>query len=197
LIRINLLPIRQFKRKESLRRQLILFVVSIMAVLAVMGGLYFITLGSISTLEEKVATLDAEEKKLAKQVAELNQLKKEEEALTKKLQVIAELEAARRGPVRILDEISLRIPAQRAWLTELTQTGTNLSMRGLAIDNETIALLMAKFEESDYLANVRLVKSEERVVNEIKLKDFTITVTGVIPVKIADVAEPAAGAATN
>ena len=197
MIRINLLPIRQFKRKESLRRQLILFVVSIVAVLAVLGGLYFLTLGAISTLNEKVASLADEEKKLAKQVAELADLKKQEEALTKKLQIIAELEAARRGPVRVLDEISLRIPAQRAWLTELTQSGSSLSIRGMAIDNETIALLMAKFEESDYLSGVRLVKSEERVVNEIKLKDFTITVTGVMPAKTADVAEKAAGAATN
>jgi type IV pilus assembly protein PilN len=175
LIRINLLPIREFKRREQLRRQVAVFGLSIVFLIIVMGFLY---VGAQSTTRDLKAERDAlalKEAELKKKVALVDQLKKEQDGLQAKLNVISELETRRSGPVRVLDEISRWIPPDRAWLLGLGQAGDQLTLTGVAMDNETIALFMNRLEDSDWFQNVELVRSAQEIRNEIRLKSFSIT----------------------
>jgi len=175
LIRINLLPVRAFRRKENIRRQVSIFFLSVVFLIGVLGFLYTNHLNVVRELTTEKETLAAQERELRKKVQEVEQLKQEEAELQRKLQVVADLENRRSGPVRILDEISRRTPPNKAWLVNLGQAGDTLSLKGYALDNETIALFMSNLQASDYFSNIELVRSAEETRQEIRVKSFSLT----------------------
>ncbi|MEW5722406.1 MAG: PilN domain-containing protein [Thermodesulfobacteriota bacterium] len=193
MIRINLLPVRAFKRKESIRKQITIFVVVLAGALVLMGLAYFQQFSVVSTLKEQKANLEQEEKKLQEQLKSLAQFQKEKEALQEKLRIITELEEARRGPVRILDELSRIIPKDKAWLTKLDQKGTALALNGMAIDNDTVSQFLKVLKASSSVTNVELIQSQQKVINEIKVQEFSIT-CGLTSTVVEKKEESAAGA---
>jgi type IV pilus assembly protein PilN len=181
MIRINLLPVRAFKRKENVRRQVSVYFLTILFMAGVIAFVFFHYQGVIRDLNNDKKALETEEKALAAKVKEVQQLQSEEDDLKAKLGIIARLEKQRRGPVRILDEISKRIPAQKAYLLDMSQSKGRLTLKGVAMDNETIALFMSNLEASDFFRDVELVRSAQEIRNDIRLKSFSVNCTIVIP----------------
>jgi len=121
LIRINLLPIRAFKKKENIRFQVSVFGLSIIVFLVLLLGLWVNT-------NKKVSELLDEKDKLLRQAAAvreaqqtLNLQKQKTEILEKRIGVIVDLIKERSGPIYLLDEIIKRTPSDAVWLTELKQ----------------------------------------------------------------------------
>jgi type IV pilus assembly protein PilN len=181
MIRINLLPVRAFKRKENVRRQVSVYLLTIVLLAGLLGWVFFYYQGIVRDLNNDKEALQTEEKALAAKVKEVQQLQQEEDDLKAKLAIIAKLERSRRGPVHILDEISKRIPAQKAYLLDMSQSKGRLTLKGVAMDNETIALFMSNLEASDYFQDVELVRSAQEIRNDLRLKGFSVNCTIVIP----------------
>lgn len=181
MIRINLLPVRAFRRKENVRRQVSIYFLSILFMAGLLAFAFVHFQGVLNELNDEKATLAQEEKELQAKVKEVQQLQKEEDDLKEKLETIAKLEKRRRGPVRILDEISKRIPPQKAYLLDMVQNKNTLTLKGVAMDNETIALFMSNLEASEYFKDVELVRSAQEIRNEIRLKGFSVNCTIVMP----------------
>ena len=181
MIRINLLPVRAFRRKENVRRQVSVYFLSILFLAGVLAFVFFHFQSVLGELEDEKTALAAEEKELQAKVREVQQLQQEEDDLKAKLEIIAKLEKRRRGPVRILDEISKRIPPQKAYLLDMAQNKNTLTLKGVAMDNETIALFMSNLEASEYFKDVELVRSAQEIRNEIRLKSFSVNCTIVMP----------------
>ncbi len=175
MIRINLLPVRAIKKKRAVRKQVTIFFISVGLLILVCAGAYLQKAGAVGELTAQKEELAAKEALLRTKVKEVDDLKKEEEDLQAKLKIIAELENRRTGPVRILDEISRRTPAGKAYLVKLTKEKDKLTLNGVAMDNETIAVFMSRLEESEYLQKVELVRSSQEILNEMRLKSFSIT----------------------
>ncbi len=146
MIRINLLPVREIKRKEAIKRAVAIYFISVAAALVLMGLVYVTTTSRLAQKEKEKEALTVEEADLKKKVAAVEQLKKEESDLNDKLKIVMDLETKRRGPVKILEEVSRRIPRDRVYLSELTQTGERLTIGGDALDNESIVLFMASLD---------------------------------------------------
>lgn len=189
MIRINLLPVRAFKKKENIRKQVSIYVLTVLFLIGVMGFFYMRKANVVRELESEQAVLADQEKKLKETVKEVDDLKKEEEELQEKLKIIAELETKRTGPVRILDEISRRIPSGKAFLVALTKENDKMGVNGVAIDNESIALFLSKLEQSEYFDNVQLVKSSQEIRNEMRLKSFAINCNIVLAREEAEASE--------
>ena len=175
MIRINLLPVRAFRKKENIRKQVSIYLLTVVFLVAVFGFLYVRKHNSVVELIDIKETLAEQEIQMRKKVKEVDRLKSEEEDLQEKLKIIAKLETKRTGPVRILDEISRRTPANRAWLVNMTKAGDQLTLKGVAMDNETIALYMSNLEGSEYIQNVELLRSSQEIRNNMRLKSFSIT----------------------
>lgn len=175
MIRINLLPVRAIKKKRAIRKQVTIFFVSLGLLVLVCAAAYLQKAGVIGELTAQKEELAAKEAMLRAKVKEVDELKKEEEDLQAKLKIIADLENRRTGPVRILDEISRRTPAGKAYLVKLAKEKDKLTLNGVAMDNETIAVFMSRLEASEYLRNVELVRSSQEILNEMRLKSFSIT----------------------
>ncbi|MEW6221489.1 MAG: PilN domain-containing protein, partial [Thermodesulfobacteriota bacterium] len=133
-------------------------------------------LGSrIQGLKEEIAALENEKKGYDKIIADMKKLDEEKVEFERKIQVIAELQAQARIPVRILDEVARLVPENRIWLDSLTQEPQQLTLSGVALDNATIAAFMVSIKQSPLFADAELSRTAQTVVAGQKLKSFGLT----------------------
>lgn len=173
MIRINLLPVREARRKANLRQQGSFLAAAVLAGLAASAMLHVKITASIASERTRVAAAEKELAELEKTLKEVERFRKEKEEIERKLAVIDRLERSRTGPVRILDEVATRMP-ERLWLTDLKLSGGELSLGGYGIDNETIAAFLTSLEDSEFISNVQLEKTELQENKGLKLNEFRI-----------------------
>jgi type IV pilus assembly protein PilN len=173
MIRINLLPVREARRKANLRQQGGLLAAAVLAGLAASAMLHVKITASISSERTRVAAAEKELAELENTLKEVERFRKEKEEIERKLAVIDRLERSRTGPVRILDEVATRMP-ERMWLTDMKLSGGELSLGGYGIDNETIAAFLTSLEDSEFISNVQLEKTELQENKGLKLNEFRI-----------------------
>ncbi len=174
MIRINLLPFRSNRKKENIRRQLSIFVLSlILAVVAIFGGNFF--LGSqIDDLGRRITTTQAELEKYEKINKEIEEIKKKLDNLNKKLAVIRDLEANRYEPVRLLDTLSQVMIDKRMWYTALDMKAELVNISGIAMDDKTVADFMLRLEGSGLFSAVNLKTLKQVEVQKTTVKSFEI-----------------------
>ena len=76
MIRINLLPVRAAKKKETVKQQATIAISSIVAVLLIFVALYSVTLGKISGTKNDITSAEGEIQQLKKKIGEIDNLKK-------------------------------------------------------------------------------------------------------------------------
>jgi type IV pilus assembly protein PilN len=174
MIRINLLPVREARRAANMRKQ------GMLLAFAAGGGvavcLLLSTWMAARTAHERslIAAREAEMKKLEATLKEVKKFQTEQEDIEQKLAVIDQIEAARMGPVKIMDELATRIP-QRVWLTKMTEKNGTLELEGRSIDAEVVADFAAALEESPLLSGIDLQETKLEEVDGLKLSDFKLT----------------------
>jgi len=183
MIRINLLPFRAARKKENIKKQISIYVVSILIAMAGMV-IYFQKLDKeLSGLKEKERAIKTELAKKEKTIKEIAKLKKEIKEVESKLKVIEGLEKGKTGPVHLLDEIAMAVPRDKLWLTALNEARGSLTLTGTAMDNETVSDFMVNLEKSEYIGTVDLQSTRMRNLPEYRLRvsDFTLNCSTVFP----------------
>ena len=173
MIRINLLPVREARRKNEARQQLVMLGASIIGAILLCGVAHHLMRGRISDTQARVRALEAQLAQYKPQQEQVDAFKAKKAEIEQKLQVIERLERSRSGPVHILDELASRIP-ERVWLTNLNANNGQVELTGMSLDNELIALFLTALNDSAYFANVELESSELKTVKELKLNTFKI-----------------------
>jgi type IV pilus assembly protein PilN len=179
MIAINLLPVRETRKKETERKQALVLGGVMAGTFAAILMVHVAISRRIAGVNEEIRTTQAEIDKLAKQIGDVQKFKKDKADIERKLTVIRQLEANRGGPVHLLDELASRLP-ERIWLTKLQEQGGVLTLEGLSIDNETIATYMTRLAQSPYLKNIELERSQLQE-GAVKLNEFTIRCEVVTP----------------
>lgn len=174
MIRINLLPVRAAKKKETAKQQLVVAAVAVVAVLAVMLALWFFKLGQIKEEQRQIDEANARIVELTARIGKLNELKKLKEAVKKKLDVLAELRKNKTGPATRLATLSDVTPDQ-LWLESYKESGKDIRISGLAYNEELIAQFIRAVEDSPEYENVELLVSEQKDLGGTKLKRFDLT----------------------
>ncbi|WP_310599495.1 PilN domain-containing protein [Desulfobulbus sp.] len=183
MIRINLLPVRDIVRRQKFLRQIIAILVGAGCVIGVLILIEVFQLTSINKSKEEVASIDAEKAKYTKILTEIKKIEEEKKVLTTKIEVIKQLKQSSSLTVHALDEIANLTPANRMWLKSLSQNGAQLELKGMALDDQTIARYMDDLEASAYIQNVRLAGSSLETYAERSLKAFSITANVDMPKK--------------
>ncbi len=181
MIRINLLPIRQLRKRIRTRNEVFVFVISFVSVLAVLGIVGFSLSHKISTLNTEISALQQKKASYQPILNQIAQLKKNKEILEKKVDVIKKLKQGSQLTVRILDEIANRAPTSRLWLKSLKENSGQLQLTGVALDNATIAQFMKQLSDSPYFLDAELANSSQEEVAGRKLKSFSLTVKILTP----------------
>ena len=193
MIKINLIPFRDIEKKENIRRQVTIAVLSVILVIVVMSYLYLRLKNTIADMTAKI-----ENTKMALKAAELeakkvDQIKQELNRLNTKIQVIKTIEKSRKSSIKLLDNMTKMVdeqtvvdtsgaspdepdkPVKRLWFTSLQANGPNININGIALDNKTVADFMTRLERSKIYKNVNLNTLKQQKINELNLKSFVIT----------------------
>lgn len=176
MIRINLLPHREEKRK-SRRQQFILF-----SALAALGGLlvwfigHSIIAGYVDGQDQKNALLKQEIALLDKEIVEIKGLREQAEALLSRKQVIESLQTNRTEPVHIFNELARQIP-EGLYFKSLKQTGSRINITGYAQSNARVSNLMRNLDASPQLQNAELVEVKAAVLNTRRVSEFNLNVS--------------------
>jgi type IV pilus assembly protein PilN len=63
------------------------------------------------------------------------------------------------------------------WLTNLLMNGRNISIKGIALDNKTVADFMTRLEDSKLYTNINLQTVNQKTIRKYNLKSFDISCT--------------------
>ncbi len=174
MIRINLLPFRAARKRENIKRQVTVYVLSVLLLAVAMVYMFLQLDGRLTDAEAREKALNQELAKYRKTIARINELNKKIDLIEKKLNVIKKLEQGKQGPVHLLDELAKAIPKDRLWLSALAESKGNLTLRGSARNNETVAEFMVNLENSPIVTAVDLESSKSGNVQGVNVSEFSL-----------------------
>jgi type IV pilus assembly protein PilN len=141
MIKINLLPHREARRKERKNAFLVMLALSlVMGGVVVLAGAGYIG-NNISNQNERNDYIKAENKKLDAQIAEIATLKQEIEALKARQQAVEDLQSDRNQPVYLMDELVKQVP-EGIYLRSFKQAAQRVVLNGHAQSNERVSELL-------------------------------------------------------
>jgi type IV pilus assembly protein PilN len=173
MIKINLLPVRAAKKKETAIQQISIFLFSIIFVAVVIFVLYGVKIGQISSTKDDITAANAKINELKAKIGKLEELKKFKEQVKKKLDVLAQLRKNKTGPAQRLATLS-DITPDKLWLTAYVESNDSVKLVGIAYTEELIAQFMRSVQASKDYTGVDLVVSEQKEIQGTKLKGFEL-----------------------
>ncbi|MFQ5683678.1 MAG: PilN domain-containing protein [Candidatus Binatia bacterium] len=173
MIRLNLLPVREIKAEVSRRQDLTIAFIVLALTLALLFGLNLFQSRRLTDLRNELANLQKEIKALNVRAKGVADLEKKIRDLTSKRKVIEQLDKKKTGPVRVMESLSSATPP-RLWLTRFKETGGNLTVNGIAVDNQTIADFLKALSRSVYFNHVELIETTQMRQGGTSLKKFSV-----------------------
>jgi type IV pilus assembly protein PilN len=155
MLEINLLPVREARRRADLRQYMMQGLLVLIVTSGGIGVIHSRVDDKIERAQSRVHQMQNDIDQFKPQLEQVEAFKKRKAELEKKIDVIDGLDRARTGPVRVLAELAAKTP-DRMWLTSLTTKGTTISLKGQSLDNEVVALFLRSLNESPYFAQVDL-----------------------------------------
>ncbi|HZO00683.1 MAG TPA: PilN domain-containing protein [Burkholderiales bacterium] len=155
--RINLLPHRTERRKRS--RQHFLTVSGMTVGLGVLVAflIYQFYARQIEVQNDRNAFLTGEIKKLDKDIADINELRNQIQALLARKTIIEQLQQDRAQTVHLLEQMVRQMP-EGVYLRSMKQTGSRVHIAGFAQSNARVSTLMRNIEASPWLTQPVLVE---------------------------------------
>jgi len=181
MIKINLLPIRAAKKKETTRQQISIFIMVVIGTILICAGLYSTLLTKISAAKGEITKTEQEIQQLKAKIGELDNVKKLEDEVRKKLDILNRLRKEKSGPVNRLVMLTDAVP-DKLWLTKYSETASAVSISGVAFSEDVIAVFMKNLQAIPDFSNVDLQVSEQTEIANIKAKRFDITMKLAAPV---------------
>lgn len=174
MITINLLPVREERRRADVLQLVALMGVSLLVSLAVSGLMHW----SVKSDIEETVLLGARAQKqidqFGPQLQQVEEYRTIKADIERKLEVIDQLSEARSGPVHIFDELATRMP-DRVWITKIDLANGKIVLQGMSLDNELVALFLTGLEDSSYFKNVELLRTEAKEKDGFKLNAFEVS----------------------
>ncbi|MBL0122044.1 MAG: PilN domain-containing protein [Betaproteobacteria bacterium] len=173
MMRINLLPHREERRKERQKQFAVLAGGIAVLGLAVAALLWVLFDGQVENQMGRNKYLNDEIAKLEKQIDEIKKIREETASLLGKKQVVEGLQSNRSEPVYLLDQLLRQLP-EGLYLKSIKQTGTKINVTGYAQSNARVSAFMRNIEASPYLENPNLIEIKAVTVNSQRANEFSL-----------------------
>jgi type IV pilus assembly protein PilN len=177
MIKINLLPYREKKKKEYLVQQIYIIAGSFIVFILFLVWLQVWMSSSISDLKSQIKESENELVALDKKIGDLDKYKNAKKELEQKLGVIATLEENRLAPVKTFDNLAMLVPSKDIWLLRINQKGASLNIEGIGRDNIIVADFMKDIEKFDPIKSVDLKSSKKTDISGNTLQQFNFYCT--------------------
>jgi type IV pilus assembly protein PilN len=194
MIRINLLPVKEDKYAKEATDFLIIFVVamSVVLVLLVLNSRVLAEKEKESMI--RIQEADKEIANLKVIMGEIKSLKEKKADLQRKMDMIVRLQEQNVGPVRVFDELSLKLPSSKIWLEKLALRGNRVDIDGFTLENQEVANFMNQLENSMFFSGINLRKvSKDKAVRGVQTLTYNLN-ANVHPVGRSDAAKKSAPA---
>ncbi len=186
MIRINLLKpetrevkepgappgVPEFKPKKKANLGNLIF----LALIVGLGAFYYLQKKAFDTENALLAAAQQEKQQLSYVTAKLEELNQQKASLLRKITLINDLKSRQDLAVRIMDDLSRRLP-DWVWLTEATFDSTTLQIRGKALSNNLVADFITNLEDSPNLMNINLNTTTARKTGRDEYVEFSLTAT--------------------
>lgn len=180
MVKINLLPHREEKRKQrkaAFFRMLALSATAGLAIVVAIGG--FIA-AKIANQTQRNNFIKAENVKLDQQIKEIAALKQEIDSLRARQQAVEDLQSDRNQPVYLMAELVKQVP-EGAYLRAFKQDGQRVVINGYAQSNERVSELLHNMgNNSPWLERPDLIEIRSTALGQgkdsKKVFDFTVNV---------------------
>ncbi len=174
MIRINLLPHREEKRRARKVQFFSLSFVSVVLGVLVWGLVHVAISTQVDYQERRNAYLEKETAILDKQIFEIKKLREQTKALLERKDAVEKLQSDRSSVVHLLDQM-LRILPEGVYLKSIKQTGDSINLVGYAQSNARVSTLMRAIEDSAWLESPALVEIHASTANNARVSEFTLT----------------------
>ncbi|MDH3211606.1 MAG: PilN domain-containing protein [Myxococcales bacterium] len=193
MIEINLLPVREARRKADIRE----LAMQVVLLLIITGGALGIVHSRLSDeldrSSARIRQMENDIEQFKPQLKQVAEFRAQKARLEKKIDVIEGLDSARSGPVRLLNDLATRTP-DRLWLTSLDAKGKAITLKGESLDNEIVAIFLRELGKSEYFVNVDLDSTElGKEKKGVRLVTFNIRATVANPTKSGSDGDAEAG----
>ncbi|MBA1233005.1 type 4a pilus biogenesis protein PilN [Stutzerimonas nitrititolerans] len=190
MARINLLPWREQLREERKQR----FLVSLVGVLIVAGGLVFLADQYFqNAIERQAARNDFVRQEIAvldKRIAEIKELRERRQQLLERMKIIQDLQGNRPIIGRVFDQLVRTLP-DGVYFTELKMMGKNIAIVGAAESNNRVSNLMRNLDGSDWLDAPNLNEVKAVTAGAVDQENvFRLTVQQTQPAVAAEGSKP-------
>ena len=176
MIRINLLPHRELRRKQQQKE----FFIVLGVVVGLGATVWFATHtylsgqldeqnGRNTYLEQEIAALD-------KQIEEIKKVQEQTTALLQRKKIVESLQANRAETVYLLDQLVRQLP-DGVYLKSVQQKGSKVAVNGFAQSNARVSTFMRNLESSPYLEKPSLVEIHAITDKSTRLSEFSLSVS--------------------
>jgi type IV pilus assembly protein PilN len=175
MIRINLLPHREMRRKQQQRQFFFLLGVAVAVGMALWLIVHTYLNSWLDEQNSRNRYLQAEIVKLDKQIAEIKALKEEIAALLARKNVVESLQANRSEVVHLLDQLVRQLP-DGMYLKSIKQKGNTVTITGYTQSQARVSTLMRNLESSQQLENPGLVEIKAVTQGTSRNNEFTMNI---------------------
>ena len=158
MIRVNLLPHREERRKGQRRQFGLLAIVFLALGGAVWLAVHGVIASYVSAQNDRNEFLKKENAKLDKQIEEIRKLRDDIQALLARKQIIEALQSDRARAVELLDQLVRQTP-DGVYLKTIKQDGVKVNVTGYAQSNARVSTLMRNLRARPSLQNTPLAHS--------------------------------------
>ncbi|MCO6434404.1 PilN domain-containing protein [Nitrosomonas nitrosa] len=180
MIRINLLPHREIKRKAKQQQFAVLAGITCLLGAAIVWGGDEMISGKIEYQNERNRYLQGQIAILDKQIEEIKQIKQQIDEMLARKEIIETLQANRTHVVHILDQVARLMP-DGVYLKSIKQTDQHIHLSGYAQSNAWVSTLMRNLDASSRFESPLLIEIKAVTVNNARLNEFDLKVKLVEP----------------
>lgn len=175
MIRINLLPHRELKRKARQQEFAVLASATVALGLLIIWGVHEMVLEKMTVQQARNQYLQDEIKLLDQQIAEIKEIKEKIQQLVSRKQIVESLQADRVKVVHMLDQVARRIP-DGVYLKSFKQAEQHLHLSGYAQSNAWVSTLMRNLDASPWLESPLLIEIKAVTIDSKRLNEFDLSV---------------------
>jgi len=176
MIRVNLLPHREIRRKAQ-QQQFFIMLGTVAAIgIGIWAGVHFYLEDQFDNQVNRNKYLQAEIDKLDKQIAEIQKLKDQIAALRARKQVVDTLQGTRSEVVHLTDQLVRQLP-DGVYLKSIKQAGTRVTITGLTQSQARVSTLMRNLEASPHLESPGLIEIKGGQEGARRVNEFIMNIT--------------------
>jgi type IV pilus assembly protein PilN len=141
MIRINLLPVRQVRKREAGRQFIVALAGFLVIALAGNGYWYYLVQSDREKQQRQLDDTRARIDQLKKVIGEVDNLNRRQKEVKEKLDVLKKLSKQRAGPVKLLDALTVAIP-KKVWVLGFEEKSQAVKMTGQADSYDDVSEFM-------------------------------------------------------